>query len=210
MVFEGYISLGGTVDDIKESVRACMATAPMCMLVGETATELYYSVLGSLHPIRFLAGSARLDFDIMSLSNTEIYGHYQTGALNVLKVMMYVSPYMAVLHFSGPNPAWANPVMGVFVTSAGRLWVLNMSTLKCSPDGIDNFNYQPEKIYFDYKTEQEHYTLIPARILDNSQGMVLPELPYGLYGVMALPTNNSFYTFPDGSTCYYKDNLIYK
>lgn len=210
MVFEGYISLGGTVDDIKESVRACMSAAPMCELVGESATELYYSVLGSLHPIRFLVSAARVDFDIMSLSNAEIYGHYQTGALNVLKVMMYVSPYMAVLHFSGPNPAWANPVMGVFVTSAGRLWVLNMSTLKCSPDGIDNFNYQPEKIYFDYKTEQEHYTLIPARILDNSQGMVLPELPYGLYGVMALPTNNSFYTFPDGSTCYYKDNLIYK
>lgn len=210
MVFEGYISLAGTAADIKEAVRACMAAAPMCELILETETELYYSVMGSQHPIRFLAGSARLDFDIMSLSNAEIYGHYQTGALNSCKVLIYSAPYMSVLHFSGPSPAWASPIMGVFVTSAGRLWVLNMSNMKCSPDSQDNFNYQPEKIYFDYKTEDEQYTLIPARIADNSLGVVLPELPYGLYGIMALPTNSSFYRFPDGSTAYYKDNLLYK
>lgn len=210
MVFEGFIPLAGTNAEIKESVRNCMAAAPMCELVGETATELFYSLLGSQHTIRFLIGTNRVDFHMMSLLNTTLYGTYQKGAVNSLRVMMYATPYMVLIHFSGPDPATTVPVMCVFVTSTGRLWVMNMSTLKCSPDNLDNFNYQPEKIYFDYKTEHEQYTLIPARILDIALGTVLPELPYGLYGIMALPTNNSFYIFPDGSDCYYKDNLIYK
>lgn len=216
MIYENYFSCSGDAETIITSIKNCMLLAPNTEFVGETATEVYYRGLGALHLFRFRISGNRVYIDLMNFDGSAALvstDYVDNVAPALKKITILTTPYLYLFHLTGLKGASntiKTPLFTVILTTAGRQFILNNTNGKCSIDTIDNFNYSIEKIYFGYKSELEHYVLIPARIADDLEGKIIPEYPLGLYGVMAFPTDNSFYKFPDGSVGFYKSNLMFK
>lgn len=212
MLFEGEYVCSGTNIQIKESIKTCLMLAPATELFLENDTELYYKIMGGSHMIRFRVGT-RTYIDILKLDGiTAIYSLELVNGSNAYKIKILSTPYLYLFHSSGVSINYQNVsdiLYSFFYTTEGNMFVY-LNDGRVSPDKKDDFTFTLDKIFFSTKTETEHYTLIPARILDNSANKYIPEYPIGIYGVLPLATNNSFYTFADGTKAYYKNNLIFK